>query len=83
MTTGVTREGVAIMAERIISAFAVPIEFNSILLEIGVSIGIVLFPEHGDDGDELLRIADNAMYEAKRGRLDFTIPSVTKKQATQ
>ena len=34
---------------------------------VGASIGIALFPEHGDDADTLLQRADVAMYLAKRG----------------
>lgn len=32
------------------------------------SLGIALFPDHGDTGNELLRSADTAMYAAKAGR---------------
>ena len=34
-------------------------------LRVRASIGIVVYPEHGNDADELLRHADLAMYEAK------------------
>ncbi|WP_370280234.1 putative bifunctional diguanylate cyclase/phosphodiesterase [Pontibacterium sp.] len=34
-------------------------------IEIGASIGIALFPENVDDGDQLIRNADMAMYRAK------------------
>jgi len=33
---------------------------------ISLSIGIAMFPEHGQSGDELLHRADQALYEAKR-----------------
>ncbi len=36
-------------------------------LSITVSIGITLFPEHGDDADTLLSDADLALYKAKEG----------------
>ncbi len=32
----------------------------------GASIGVAVFPEHGNDPESLLRFADIAMYEAKR-----------------
>jgi diguanylate cyclase (GGDEF)-like protein/PAS domain S-box-containing protein len=83
ITTGVTREGLAIMARRIISAFETPIEYKSVQLEIGISIGVVIFPEHSEDEEELLRLADAAMYEAKRGQLGFSIPSTIDNQATR
>lgn len=34
---------------------------------VGVSIGVVSCPEHGDDADSLLESADQAMYRAKAG----------------
>src|SRR5712692_695797 len=45
-------------------------------LELGGSIGVALFPRHGEDGETLLRRADIAMYTAKRsgtgvGTYDF------------
>lgn len=36
-------------------------------LSLGCSVGVVLYPDHGLDSDSLLRAADQAMYEAKRG----------------
>jgi len=39
--------------------------------QVGVSIGISLYPEHGEDADSLIVCSDDAMYAAKhagRGR---------------
>ncbi|WP_247870150.1 diguanylate cyclase domain-containing protein [Methylophaga sp. SB9B] len=36
------------------------------ILHIGVSIGIALYPLHGDNAMQLVRYADEAMYEAKK-----------------
>ena len=37
--------------------------------DIQVSIGVACYPEHGDNVDELLKCADNALYQAKsKGR---------------
>ncbi len=38
-------------------------------VDVGVSIGVAVFPEHGDDPTSLQRHADIAMYIAKRGKL--------------
>lgn len=47
-------------------------------VDVAVSIGIALFPDHGDTADELLRCADLAMYQAKSGgRNGFRIFSPT------
>ncbi|MDB6063580.1 MAG: hypothetical protein JWM78_3683 [Verrucomicrobiaceae bacterium] len=42
---------------------------DGITLEIGVSIGIACFPQHGTTHHDLLRAADVAMYAAKRNSL--------------
>ncbi len=40
---------------------------------IGVSIGVVSCPEHGEDVDALLEMADQAMYRAKAGGLKVAL----------
>lgn len=42
-----------------------PLEFKGHKIAIGASIGIALYPEHGDDVETLLHHADQAMYQAK------------------
>jgi len=42
-------------------------------VDVGVSIGMALFPDHGDDAHTLLRRADIAMYTAKRNRSSHAI----------
>ena len=41
---------------------------DGIDVRIGASIGIALFPEHGEDAETLLQRADVAMYQAKAAR---------------
>jgi diguanylate cyclase (GGDEF)-like protein len=53
-------------ATRILHALQEPLLIESETLEIRASIGIVLFPQHAEDADTLLRRGDAAMYEAKR-----------------
>jgi diguanylate cyclase (GGDEF)-like protein len=42
-----------------------PLVVGGLTLDVGASIGIALYPEHGEDVDTLLRRADVAMYAAK------------------
>jgi diguanylate cyclase (GGDEF)-like protein len=49
-------------------------------LEVGASIGIVLYPEDGEDPDILMRRAEVAMYMAKRNRSGFAFYSVEQDQ---
>jgi diguanylate cyclase (GGDEF)-like protein/PAS domain S-box-containing protein len=56
------------VSERIVDAVQRPFEVTEgLTLEVGVSIGIALFPEHADDPARLLQCADVAMYSAKKG----------------
>lgn len=59
----------------IIEAMGRPFDLNLLEVQIGVSIGISLFPDHAADGSTLLRYADVAMYYAKRNKLHHTIYS--------
>ena len=52
-------------AERIGHALTRPFDLPDITLHVGASVGIALSPAHGDDGPDLLRKADVAMYDAK------------------
>jgi diguanylate cyclase (GGDEF)-like protein len=55
----------SVLAERIHEALEEPFALRELPLEVGTSIGITSFPEHGDDVDTLLQRADVAMYLAK------------------
>lgn len=54
-----------VVAEKIRSAIAAPFRIEGNELCVSASIGVVVYPEHGQDGDTLLRHADEAMYRAK------------------
>ncbi|HCT76096.1 MAG TPA: GGDEF-domain containing protein [Micromonosporaceae bacterium] len=53
------------LAERIEEALLAPVVLDGLPVDVGGSIGIALFPEHGSDFATLLRRADVAMYSAK------------------
>ncbi|HKJ88240.1 MAG TPA: GGDEF domain-containing phosphodiesterase, partial [Gammaproteobacteria bacterium] len=58
-------------AGKLLSGLQAPLGSASGDLHIGGSMGIALFPEHGEDPETLIRRADLAMYEAKRLRQGF------------
>jgi diguanylate cyclase (GGDEF)-like protein len=53
------------LAERLVEALSIPFNIGGRPALIGVSIGIALYPQHGDNADLLLRHADLALYGAK------------------
>jgi diguanylate cyclase (GGDEF)-like protein len=55
------------MAEAVLERMREGISTQSQMLQIMPSIGIALYPQDGSSVDELLKHADAAMYEAKRG----------------
>ncbi|MCG7987260.1 MAG: EAL domain-containing protein [Candidatus Thiodiazotropha weberae] len=58
-------EKLATIADSILASFSTPILCNKRELRITTSIGIVQFPQHGNDEMELIKNADTAMYAAK------------------
>ena len=53
------------VADRIRRALDTPFSIDGLSLELETSIGIAVFPEHGDDIESLLRHADIALYASK------------------
>jgi len=62
-------------AQRWLAALQRPFEIDSLLLELGASIGVACYPQHGQTSDELLRHADIALYCAKAQRATCTVYS--------
>jgi diguanylate cyclase (GGDEF)-like protein/PAS domain S-box-containing protein len=63
------RGDAAEVAKKILDALRGPFKLGEHELFVTVSIGIALYPEHGENPDALIRRADIAMYEAKsRGK---------------
>ena len=65
-------EAAIALALRIVDAISRPFDLNGNRASLGVSIGIVLAPEHDADPEGLLKRADLALYDAKaNGRNDY------------
>jgi diguanylate cyclase len=58
-------EDAALIAQKILTALAVPYLLDHHELRVSVSIGIGIYPDHGSDAETLLKSADIAMYHAK------------------
>jgi diguanylate cyclase (GGDEF)-like protein len=62
----------AVAAERIVNAMTAEFVVQGHSLRISCSLGLSIFPEHGADGETLIKNADAAMYCAKEnGRNNF------------
>lgn len=55
----------ALVAKKIISLLSTPIVIEGTECDLGVSVGVSLYPEDAHDADELIVMADAAMYQAK------------------
>ena len=60
------REQAVACAERVTRQLEDSFLINEIPVQMKISIGIAVFPEHGEDAQVLLQHADVAMYQAKR-----------------
>jgi diguanylate cyclase (GGDEF)-like protein/PAS domain S-box-containing protein len=64
-----TREDASLVASKFLQSLQMPFDLDGHQAYISASIGIALYPGHGESTDELLRHADTAMYQVKgRGK---------------
>lgn len=56
-----------LVTREILDAISQPFVHQGESLEINTSIGISIYPQSGNTGEELIRAADHAMYRAKKG----------------
>jgi len=67
-------EGAILVADKIIKAINQPTTINGQSCHVGASIGIAIYPNHTQNTDELINIADSAMYLAKgRGKNTYVL----------
>ncbi|MGE5332818.1 MAG: diguanylate cyclase domain-containing protein, partial [Nitrospirota bacterium] len=57
-----------VLAQRLADALGQPWTLGKLRGQVGASIGLALYPEHGGDAEALLAAADQAMYLVKTGR---------------
>lgn len=66
-------ENAALVARKILKALEKPFEIEGLPIEIEPSIGIALYPEHGESAESLMQKADVAMYASKRQGAGYTL----------
>jgi diguanylate cyclase (GGDEF)-like protein len=70
-------------AKRIVDQLGLPVYFEEHDLKIGGSVGVSIYPKDADNAEDLMRLADNALYAAKdAGRNTFRFAE-TKKPRTK
>jgi diguanylate cyclase (GGDEF)-like protein len=70
---GDASEGAQRVATHLLKTLEQPIMIEGQLVDVGASMGIVAFPQHGTDMNVLMRRADIAMYVAKRSNTGYAL----------
>ena len=75
--------GVQRLSSKLLAQFSTPMMIGTEPMDISLSIGVAIYPDHAQQGEELIKYADIAMYEAKKDEgttcCDFT-PSMLKRE---
>ena len=67
-------ENVAKVAQKLIDVLVSPFTLGEKVVSIGASIGIALYPDHGNEPEALLKRADEVMYSVKnKGKNSFAL----------
>ena len=67
------------VAKKIVTELGKPLYLDNRILNVGASIGVVMFPQQGKNELDIMRRADMALYLAKnsgRGNVQFFIPAL-------
>ena len=59
---------VQILVDRIHEAMSTPIDVENYPMKVGASMGVALYPDHGQTAESLLAAADEFMYAQKAHR---------------
>jgi len=65
MSNITSREDTALIAQKLIDALTKSFSLAGKEASIGASIGIALYPDHGQESESLIKLADEAMYQVK------------------
>ena len=65
--------GATLAAGKILRALGRPFILQGQSFEVGASIGVAIYPDHGQDAATLMARADRAMYAAKRTKTGYAV----------
>jgi diguanylate cyclase (GGDEF)-like protein len=67
------RESAETVVDKLQAALREPVRVDHNSFSVAASMGIALYPEHGESDSALMKCADVAMYIAKRNRNDYAV----------
>ena len=68
-----SKKEAAEIGSRVVEVFEQPILVEGQQIEVSISGGISIYPENGEELEQLIKNADYAMYQAKRGEKDLEV----------
>lgn len=77
---GTPRNGATVVAQKLLESLRQPVAIGNETVQIGASVGVAAFPEHGGSSQTLMHCADVAMYAAKRAKSGFAVYTVQHEQ---
>lgn len=77
-----TSDNATAAVTRLQNAMDKPFDISGNHFNVGISIGIAMYPDDGNDATTLMRHADMAMYEAKRSQKGFSFYDNTEDEST-
>ncbi|MGH2379350.1 MAG: putative bifunctional diguanylate cyclase/phosphodiesterase [Candidatus Limnocylindria bacterium] len=66
-------EGLAAVKAKLQGCFGEPFDLGRAMVEVRGSFGVAMFPDHGQGPEEIIGLADAAMYAAKRASSGFCV----------
>ncbi|MBI5613037.1 MAG: EAL domain-containing protein [Gammaproteobacteria bacterium] len=82
LLSGMNREAAVVAVGRVIQALEPPFTIADHVLTIEASFGVAIYPEHGADGNALIKCADVAMYAAKQAHSGYAVYDPARDQNT-